>query len=92
MVVDLTSDSTDLAVEARAGVMNQTLTPPAFVARDVLPLHPDPNYHLGGPAALEVTVGNPGTIDLVDVEVTADVPGCDRTVDLAGGGDRDLHL
>ena len=85
VVVDLTSDSTGLAVEARAGVMNQTLTPPGFVARDVLPLHPDPNYHLGGPAALEVTVSNPGTIDLVDVEVAADVPGCDRTLNIAGG-------
>jgi hypothetical protein len=85
VVVDLTSDSTDLAVEARAGVMNETLTPPGFVARDVLPLHPDPNYHLGGPAALEVTVTNPGTIDLVDVEVTVDVPGCDRTLNIAGG-------
>lgn len=85
VVVELTSDSTDLAVEARAGVMNETLTPPAFVPRDTLPLYPDPNYHLGGPAVLEVTVSNPGTVALVDVDVAADIPGCDRTFDLAGG-------
>lgn len=77
-------DLVGLSVEALYGAHNETLDD-LFVERRLLPINPLPAV-ASGPAVLEVTVTNDGTIDLDDVEVVTDLDGCSATLDLAAGG------